>query len=367
MTKRTKNKTKNKQVKDTDNVSENSTDDVGEKLTLAAIDAISDEDDVDGDEEMEWNAEALALRNAIADGSFDRILNRAQGNNDEPSTKKGKSSSFQDQVILEDDSSDDDDSAEKQNNTTQSFMKSNVKALQSVTDNLIASKSHLPWPEKFDIVTRTPLPFGTKDEEGVLIDVHDDLKREVIFYNSALEAVHEARKKSEQYKIPFSRPPDFFAEMVKTDDHMAKVKDRLIFESKKIDAFEQRKSNREQKLRAKEAHAHRISEKHKAKRKHMEDVDDWAKNAASNRAGGGRVNDDDDEYLNRMGGGPSKKRQAMNKRYGFGGKKGRFKQNDRKSMNDMSGFNPRGGSGMMGKANSNKRKGKRARDANRSK
>ena len=36
---------------------------------------------------------------------------------------------------------------------------------------------------------------------------------------------------------------------------MAMVKDRLIFESKKMEAFEQRKSNREQKLRAKEKHA----------------------------------------------------------------------------------------------------------------
>jgi Eukaryotic rRNA processing protein EBP2. len=90
-------------------------------------------------------------------------------------------------------------------------------------------------------------------------------------------------------------------------DHMAKVKDRLIFESKKMEAFEQRKSNREQKLRAKEKHAHRIAEKAKAKRQHLRDVEEWANAAKSNRVGGGKVRDDDDEYLARIGAGPNKK------------------------------------------------------------
>lgn len=130
-----------------------------------------------------------------------------------------------------------------------------------------------------------------------------------------------------------------------------------------MDAFEQRKSNREQKLRAKEKHAHRLAEKAKQKKQHLEDVQDWAKAAAFNRVGGGRVRDDDDEYLSRMGG-PNKKRQAADRKFGHGGKRGRFKQNDRKSMDDMSQYNPKGGNFVGGKkAGPNKRKGKRARDA----
>ncbi len=144
---------------------------------------------------------------------------------------------------------------------------------------------------------------------------------------------------------------------------MAKVKDRLIFESKKIQAFEQRKSNQEQKLRSKEAHAHRLAEKAKSKKRHMQDVEDWAQSAASNRMGNNMVRDDDDEYLRNMNGGPSKKRQAMDKKYGYGGKRGRFKQNDRKSMNDMSGYNPKGNFAGGKKGGGTKRKGKRARDA----
>ena len=96
----------------------------------------------------------------------------------------------------------------------------------------------------------------------------------------------------------------------------------------------------------------------------MQDVDDWAKSAASNRVGNNMVRDDDDDYLNRMNSnGPNKKRIAMNKKYGFGGKTGRFKQNDRKSMNDMSGYNPKGNFASGKKGGGSKRKGKRARDA----
>ncbi len=147
-------------------------------------------------------------------------------------------------------------------------------------------------------------------------------------------------------------------------DHMAMVKDRLIFENKKMEAFEQRKSNREQKLRAKEKHAHRIAEKSKQKKQHLSDVQDWAKTAAYNRAGGGKVRDDDDEYLSRMNGGPNRKREFADKKFGHGGKRGRFKQNDRKSLNDMSQYNPKGGNFAGGqKAGPSKRKGKRARDA----
>jgi len=356
--------------------------DGGDKLTLAAIGAISDEED-DEDEKSEWNAEARALRQAIAEGKFNGLdLSRDDNVQKKEKTTAGKKKNEShkpddktrdvvgEQVALEDDSSEEEeDSNDQMSSSAMTSLEGNIKGLRSVTAHLLADKARMPWAENFDIIPSTPLPFGREREDGSVVSVHDDLKREVAFYDMALEAVHDGRKKCEACNIPFSRPEDFFAEMVKTDDHMAMVKDRLIFESKKMEAFEQRKSNRELKLRAKESHAHRIVEKAKAKKKHMQDVDDWAKNAASNRAGGGRVRDDDDDaYLNKMGVGPNKKRQGMNDKYGRGGKQSRFKQNDKTSLNDMSGYNPRGGGGGAGKSSNggDKRKGKRARDASKS-
>lgn len=154
-------------------------------------------------------------------------------------------------------------------------------------------------------------------------------------------------------------------------DHMAKVKDKLIFENKKMEAVAQRKSNREQKLRAKESHSNKLVEKAKRKRDHFQQVEEWANSAAKNR--GGALEDDADEaFLKQRG--PNKKREYADKKFGYGGKRGRFKQNDRESMNDTSGFNPRGnfaggmkrtGKGGAGAGGGANRQGKRARDAGR--
>lgn len=144
-------------------------------------------------------------------------------------------------------------------------------------------------------------------------------------------------------------------------DHMAKIKDRLIFENKKMEAVAQRKSNKEQKLRAKESHANKLAEKARRKKENLKAVDDYAKTAASRRGGGGL--DDDSPFE------PNKRRMAANKKYGFGGKRGRFKQTDSSKLNDMSSFNPRGNfsGGQKRKAGAaGKRPGKRARDASRS-
>merc|ERR1712232_1496586 len=99
----------------------------------------------------------------------------------------------------------------------------------------------------------------------------------------ALQAVNNDRKCCKGAGVPFSRPDDFFAEMVKSDDHMAKVKDRLIFETKKIDAVSQRKSNKEQKLRAKEKQSNKIAEKAKKKKEHFQAIEEW-KSASQNNS-----------------------------------------------------------------------------------
>ena len=151
-------------------------------------------------------------------------------------------------------------------------------------------------------------------------------------------------------------------------DHMARVKDRLIFENKKIEAVAQRKASKEQKFRAKESQANRLAEKAKRKLEHFQQVEQWAQSAARNR--GGALPDDDDDVNSMFQKGPNKKREAANRKYGFGGKRGRFKQNDRASMNDLSAYNPRGNfAGGMKKSAKNgsgaNRAGKRARDAKR--
>ena len=118
----------------------------------------------------------------------------------------------------EDDDNDEDDRKIEKYKTLEENNNTNSKALAVVTKQLMATHSKLPWAETFVVVPPTPLPFGEKgDLKNNPLDIHDDLKREVAFYNTALEAVNEARKKCNDAGVPFSRPEDFFAEMVKTD------------------------------------------------------------------------------------------------------------------------------------------------------
>jgi len=171
--------------------------------TLEAIDAMSS--DEEGDDEEEMNAEAEALRQAIADGAFDHLLKKRgqeDGDGEEVEQAEMEGSDH------EDDESDDDDSDSDQ----EEVEIKNDKALAAVLEEITASKRGMPWAETFDVIPSEPLPFAESP-----LDVHDDLKREVAFYNVALEAVKEARNRCNDAGVLFSRPDDFFAEMVKTD------------------------------------------------------------------------------------------------------------------------------------------------------
>jgi len=333
-------------------------------LDASSVEEEEEEDDEEEDDEAKETEGNDDNSNAEKNESFiDQIKNNVDGdNNDSDSDEE------------EEDEDKEGTKVEKKYKKLQDNNYINSKALSVVAAELTSIQSKLPWAETFVIVPPTPLPFGENgDPESNPLDIHDDLKREVAFYNTALEAVNLARPKCQEFGIPFSRPEDFFVEMVKTDDHMANVKDRLIFENKKIEAVASRKSSKEQKLRAKESNSNRLAEKAKRKKDHFQEVEEWANSAAKQR--GGALRDDmDDHFLNNRnsGGGPGKKRQIADKKFGFGGKKGRFKQNDRKSMNDTSSFNPRGNfaEGMKKSAKGGAgaaRTGKRARDAKRAK
>ena len=65
--------------------------------------------------------------------------------------------------------------------------------------------------------------MSVTSSEAVSIDINDDLSREQAFNKQALEAALEGRRKLLSEGIPFTRPSDYFAEMIKDDEHMEKV------------------------------------------------------------------------------------------------------------------------------------------------
>ncbi|ORY54662.1 Ebp2-domain-containing protein [Neocallimastix californiae] len=81
----------------------------------------------------------------------------------------------------------------------------------------------IPWIELQTITYNKDLGIDDKT-------VHDDLKRELAFYEQGLAAALEGRKKYKALNKPFSRPNDYFAEMVKTDEQMSKIRQNMIEE-----------------------------------------------------------------------------------------------------------------------------------------
>eukprot|EP00884_Botryococcus_braunii_P000296 jgi/Botrbrau1/10267/Bobra.0140s0020.2 len=177
-------------------------------------------------------------------------------------------------------------------------------------------------------------------------DIEDDLARELSFYTQALEAAKEGIRRFDAAGVGWKRPPDYYAEMVKSDEHMARIKQQLMFEERQILEAQERRKQRESKKFQKEVMAERKKEKVQAKKHMIAQVSQLRKQ----RSKGGFQGDlDVDSELKRMERPPahlgerirpgerklSKKREYRNAKFGFGGKRRKDKQNDAVSSANM--------------------------------
>ena len=64
-----------------------------------------------------------------------------------------------------------------------------------------------------------------------------------------------------EHHLPFTRPDDFFAEMVKTDAHMERIRQRLLDESAGIAKSEARRREREGKKIGKQVQLEKLKER----------------------------------------------------------------------------------------------------------
>ena len=105
-----------------------------------------------------------------------------------------------------------------------------------------------------------------------VVDVNDDLNRELAFYKQCLDATTEARILLKKEGIPFSRPTDYFAEMVKSDEHMGKINAKMTdVAASKMAAAEARKQ-RDLKKFGKAVQVAKLQERDKAKRETLDNI-----------------------------------------------------------------------------------------------
>jgi rRNA-processing protein EBP2 len=85
-------------------------------------------------------------------------------------------------------------------------------------------------------------------------------------YKQALHSAQEAKRLASKHNLPFTRPADFFAEMVKSDAHMERIRMRLLNESSSIKNSEDKRKEREGKKFGKQVQIEKIKERERSKK-----------------------------------------------------------------------------------------------------
>lgn len=200
---------------------------------------------------------------------------------------------------------------------------------------------------------------SSKITEESIPAVDDDLQRELAFMNQSLEAARQARILLRKEGVPFTRPSDFFAETVRSDETMQKVKAKLVEEATAKKASAEARKQRDLKKFGKQVQVQKQQERAKQKRETLEKINLLKRKRQEGGSSGLGANEADDLFdvavdneLKSAGGGgnnskkrsagdhgpASAKRQKKDSKYGFGGKKRFGKSGDAMSSGDLSSF-----------------------------
>jgi rRNA-processing protein EBP2 len=239
------------------------------------------------------------------------------------------------------------------------FTKLTVNNMAALRDSL--ARIELPWTKH--AFTEHQSVVSADNTETSIKDIYDDTERELAFYKQGLDAVKQARTTLLKLKVPFSRPMDYFAEMVKSDEHMDKLKTKLLTEAANKKASEDAKKQRSLKKFGKQVQNATLQERAKQKRETLDKINSLKKKRKSS----GLSNEDDfqialeeatrennhqDSSKRRK---PNGKRLAKDSKYGFGGKKRLLRENDAQSSADVSGFSSKKMKGKQSRPGKSKR------------
>ncbi|RKO97796.1 eukaryotic rRNA processing, partial [Caulochytrium protostelioides] len=212
--------------------------------------------------------------------------------------------------------------------------------------------------KEFALSTVVGQPFSTyqvctvaRPEADPESTERDDLKREASFRAQAKAATMVAIQILHKEGAPVFRPSDYFAEMVKTDEHMSKLKKKLLAEAEALKASEQARKQRENKKFGKKVQHATMMDRLEQKKDSLEKIKLARRKVASQANTKGdfdAVDGADDQFAVELDDAPAKKtgtpfdrkskpavgaskrggagggrmpRSARDDKYGFGGKK----------------------------------------------
>ncbi len=133
----------------------------------------------------------------------------------------------------------------------------------------VKNEENVNWIETMDLIT----------DEGVDPELNqdDDIKRELIFYNLSLKNAAKGISKLKDAKEKLNRPGDFYAEMMKGDHQMEKVRKQIVNERQRIKKLEEKKNKMHNVKFAKAMKDNQNKEKAAFKRKTKEGIESWKK------------------------------------------------------------------------------------------
>ncbi|CAE6449626.1 unnamed protein product [Rhizoctonia solani] len=311
----------------------------------------SEKEDEEGEEVAEDRSDASESgwvdEDAEMDGPGSDVAGKLKASNEvaeDEEDSEDEEDADEEAVALDEASEVDEDVVPKQK-----VVINNEVALKRIRETIELGKD-MPWSETLAFTSSKPLEVP---------DADDDLNRELAFYKQALDTANAARSKFAAAKLPFTRPADYFAEMVKSDSHMERIRQRLLDERAGIQKSETAKKQRELKKIGKQVQVEKLKEREKGKKEMNERV-----KGLKRKRGGALDATQDSEAFDvavenaiadrpakrgkqdgKQGGKPSISRAKRDAKFGFGGagtKGRRGKQNTKQSTES---FDFRGGMG----------------------
>lgn len=144
----------------------------------------------------------------------------------------------------------------------------NIAALSAARSRISIARPKMPFQAHNSLISSLP-PISS-----AVNDPNDDLTRELEFYRIAKDATTAAKAILTKAAIPFTRPPDYFAEMVKSDEHMGQVKKKIYDEAAGKKAAAEARAMRDAKKFGKKVQQAKEQERAKEKRETLDKIKD---------------------------------------------------------------------------------------------
>jgi len=231
----------------------------------------------------------------------------------------------------------------------------NIDGLKQKLSELEGPVKAFPWIERLDHVVLKAAPLapelafkeadhskakGKAAAAAAGDDVHNDFQREMKFYRQAQATVLEVLPRLQSMGVPTKRPEDYFAQMAKSDEHMQKIREKLVSKQVAEERLEKVKKLREMKKFGKKVQIEVQQKRQKEKKDMLDQVKKFRKGQADSIDFLNDMDDGGDGKPKKGGGGSAiERRKYKDKKYGFGGKKKGKKANTRDSVNDISSYN----------------------------